>query len=251
MQSVPHLRWTAPAEVPDDAPTLPRIEAKAEPEERTPDWIREAARKYAFRIRDWAAQTWMLTHSPRRFVSEWTNGTREALNPLRFLAVGTTLMVLAERGARWVIHLAPLAHEGWTGWLRGSIADMLSATVMGALMHIPLRFRSGATFRSSLGAVIFATGGPGAVATALGWLVCVALYLGFGHVPLFPHTEGTPVPLPVVFAGMLGSAWTALTMAAVHRVRWWIPFLALIGAITVLTLVSAIAALVVAKGLGH
>ena len=258
MQSVSQIRWGQAA--PEDAPTQPRLTQAdidealpTEARKAPPDWVAEAARKYAYRIRDWAAQSWMLTHSPRRFAAEWAAGTREALNPLRFLAVGTTVTVLAERGARWIIHLPTPAHEGWVGWLQGSLGQMLNLTVTGALMHVMLRRRSGAPFRSTLGAAVFAAGGPGTLSAVVGWTTSVALFLQRGHVPLF-EAKTAALPIPVLVSAVVDFVWTVATIAGVHRTRWWAPllaFVATIGAITLGAAVLGVAAALVAKRLGY
>jgi hypothetical protein len=194
-----------------------------------PDWIREAARKYTLRITDWASQTWMLIHSPQRFMNEWLVGTREALNPLRFLAVGTTVNLLADRGGRWLMHLPRLPHDGWFGWLSGSPGQMLNSVILGGLMHFFLRRWSKAPFRNTLAAAVFGLAGPGTACEVLGWLISGTIQAAHKQVPLLDK-GGAMMPFPTLAAGIVGTAWMFLTIAAVHRMRWWAPLLAYLAA---------------------
>jgi hypothetical protein len=145
-----------------------------------------------------------------------------------------------------------MPHEGWKGWLSGSPGVMLSAIVTGALTHVFLRRRSGAPFRCTLAAAVFASG-PGALAHVAGWLASITIQTARGNVPVLSE-QGMTTPWPVIVLGSLGSVWMILTTAAVHRRPWWAPLLALAASLATLTLGMAamgVVAAVVAKKLGY
>jgi len=172
-------------------------------------------------VRRWAVQAWLLAQSPQQFASEWAAGKRKALNPLRFLAVGAAIALLGEHGARLVSGL-PTEH-GWQGWLNGSLGQILHVTVLGALMHVVLRrvSKTPAPFATSLGAVLFAVGGPGVLCTFPGWAATILLHLRGAAVPQITTHTGLTLPVPVLAASVFGLAWMLATTAAVHGVRGW------------------------------
>lgn len=184
-----------------------------------PDWMGETRRKAVASVREWAAQAWMLTQTPQRFASAWATGKREALNPVHFLAVGSLVAVLCERAGRWLIGL-PSQH-GVAGWLSGSLGQMVNVVALGALMHVVLRRWSKSQFGISLGAVLFAIGGPGVLCMIPGWAATILLHLRGAAVPQFTTHTGVTLPVPVLAASVFGLAWMLATTAAVHGLRWW------------------------------
>jgi hypothetical protein len=187
-------------------------------ETAAPDWMRDASTKIGNVVRGWAAQAWTLTQSPQRFASEWATGKRAALNPLSFVAIGGVVALACERGGRWLTGLP--AQQGWQGWLDGSLGQMLNVVVLGALMHLVLRRWSKTPFGTTLGAVLFAVGGPGVLCTIPGWAATILLHLRGAEIPQFTTHTGVTVPVPVLAASVFGIAWMLATTAAVHGVRW-------------------------------
>jgi hypothetical protein len=200
----------------------------AAPDGAPPDWIREARRKYTLRLRDWATQAWAMTHSPHRFMQEWMSGQREALNPLRFLAVGLAATFLVDKLFRRLLHLASPATDTPGGWLNTTTGTTLYVILCGAAIHGMLRWRSRAELRSSLAATMFATSGPAALLSVAGWIVCLGIHLAHGNLHVIDTPAG-PLPLVAMAVGILALGWPVAALAAVHRMRWWWPLLALLG----------------------
>jgi hypothetical protein len=193
-----------------------------------PDWVSDVRRKYRLRITDWVTQAWAMTVAPHRFMAEWATGRREALNPLRYLAVGTAVKFLAERGARWVMHLES-SEKTWVSWLRSSFGVTVTLILFGLMMHVVLRLRSRAPVRSTVAAIIFSSAGPGVFGHVLAWLVSIAIYLVGHRVPCYAPQGTPPYPYPVLGITYFGYLWLTAALSGVHRVRWWWALAALLA----------------------
>jgi hypothetical protein len=213
-----------------------------------PNWVSEVRRKYRLRITDWAVQSWAMTIAPRRFMGEWATGQREALNPLRFLAVGTALEIVAERVSRWYLHL-PRPDTTWVGWITSSFGMTVFIVLMAAIMHGVLRLKSRAPLRSSIAATIFSTSGPGTLLCLLSWGGACAYYAVFKRISVI-SSAGLTFPWPVYLASMAPFfAWTVAALTGVHAVRWWWGLLAVLAVPIVIMAVSI--AMVIALFLTH
>jgi len=208
-----------------------------------PDWIQDIRRKYTLRITDWISQSWALTRSPYVFMEEWSTGTRETLNPLRFFAVGATITFLSSRAARSLMHIAPLPDSGWRGFAGSYGGQLLLNALMASLMHVVLRFRSHAPLRSTLAASAFASSGPSTLLLLVGWIVSLAIYVARGRVALV-DSGGTPWPWPVLVVTIASFGWTFAILAGAHRVRWWWSVIAIVGALVMLMLLTILGVLV-------
>jgi hypothetical protein len=173
-----------------------------------PDWVTEARSKYVLRIRDWLIQSWEVTRSPHRFMSEWAQGKREALNPLRFAAVGGALSYLLRWAASRILG-EPKPLEGLARWNTSSWGRFALVIVVAAVFHPLLALRSKAPFRATLAAVAFALAGPAVFLSFAVYAVLVACwYLKFG----------TPWDVRVLFcASWAKLAWAAFAVAGAHR----------------------------------
>jgi hypothetical protein len=193
-----------------------------------PNWVSDVRRKYRLRITDWAVQSWAMTVAPRRFMEEWATGQREALNPLRFLAVGAALEIVAERVSRWYLHL-PRPDTTWVGWITSSFGVTVFTVLMAAIMHAVLRLKSRAPLRSSIAATIFSTSGPGTLLCLLSWGGSCTYYAVFKRIPIM-SSAGMTFPWPVYLASMAPFfAWTVAALTGVHAVRWWWGLLAVLA----------------------
>jgi hypothetical protein len=200
-----------------------------------PDWFREVRRKYTLRLTDWATQAWAITVAPHRFLADWVGGRRDALNPLRFFAVGTALMFLVDRGGRKLLHIAPAPSQGLLGVINSSTGSTALVFLGATLLHVVLRLRSKAPLRSSVAAVLFTHAGPGAFLSILGWLLSAAIHVVQGHVSGALY-NGAFTPWPVIGLDFVGFGWVVAALVGVHRVRWWWSVLALAAAPVILGL---------------
>jgi hypothetical protein len=202
------------------------------------DWMANAGQQTVKTVRRWAVQAWLLAQTPQQFASEWASGKRQALNPLRFLAVGGAVAILGEQAARLASGLP--TERGWQGWLNGSLGQILHVAVLGALMHLVLRrvSKTPAPFATSFGAVLFAVGGPGVLCSFPGWAATILLHLRGAAVPQISTHTGLTLPVPVLAASVFGLAWMLATTAAVHGVRWWRSLVAFTASIAAMAFVG-------------
>lgn len=196
------------------------------PHQAPPDWVGDIKRKYFLRITDWLDQMWAVTHSPRVFMQEWATGKRETLNPMRFFAVSTAIVFLADRVGRFALHVPDhTMHKGF-GWLNSSFGTTVFTLFMAAVMHVFMRGKDRAPLRASIAAVVFSSGTT-TMLSILGWTLSAWLRVWLGHVPLWTM-NGAQMPYPVLLLSYVGFGWNIATLAGVHRVSWWRPVIALL-----------------------
>jgi hypothetical protein len=152
------------------------------------------------------------------------------MDPLGFFAAGTALKALLARYAERVVPV-DLQLQGSTvrDWLRSSTGTTLVLFTFGAVAHLVLRRRSHAPFRSTVAAIAYALGGPGALFACAGWGLTIALQLA-GRDPSM-HYHQTRIPAPVVVCAYLPHVWTVFALAGVHRASWARIGLAVVAAV--------------------
>jgi hypothetical protein len=230
------------------SPTLPGAtpeRAVNAPLASLPDWVADIRRKYTLRGRDWLCQSWALLRAPHLFMQEWSEGRREALNPLRFFAFGTMLTLLMDRGGRALLHKVAFPSNDIRDAVRTSGGLVATVVVIAACMHLVLRTRSRIPFRGSLAATAYAFAGPGVFCHLFGWIVSAAIYFTHGTITVgqggWLVGGGSNWPWPIGIMTLLSFLWTVVAVAGVHRLRWWWGVIALVGTSLIFTIMIGLA----------
>jgi hypothetical protein len=179
--------------------------------------VRGSIQKNLGRVRDWTLQSWAFLVSPRRFMEEWSTGRRDAMDPLAFLAAGSAVKALLMRYGGKIVPFQ-LPSNAAEEWISSSLRSTVMLFIFGAMAHLVLRRHSRAPFRSTVAAVAYTLGGPGALIACAAWAVAIALhFLGVDTTVTFFQAR---VPAPLIVAGHLPHVWTLFALAGVHRVGW-------------------------------
>jgi len=161
-----------------------------------PDWVVETLVGARDEVRRFARTAFATFRRPRRFAADWAAGRETALNPLAFIATAIGVSTAASA-------LLP------TGGPLGIGARLLQTALpyvyylaVGLVCHPLLRLGgSRRRLRASLAVALFASGGPGLLAS-LAALVCMTLRL-----KLFGASQtllvGIPSPAAIAFALLL------------------------------------------------
>jgi Yip1-like protein len=184
--------------------------------EPDPHWIGNAARAVGREIAAYAATAWTILRSPRRFATEWSDGTRAALNPLAFLL--NALAVLGPWRALWARLLDPNPPTTPLWFEIGKpvlpvVGNIIGMGVCHALMRL---FGGRRPLRTSLAMAFYISGGPmflfGMLASPL------TLYA-------FLHRQSLAVALASAFVNIsvfvAFIVYTVITLRAVHRLSRW------------------------------
>jgi hypothetical protein len=215
--------------------------------------VAEVWGKYSTRVRDYAAQTWALTRHPSRFMTEWGEGRREALNPLRFATVGLLLSLAVRHLASRQVLGPPGPVGGLSAWLARPEAMHALILLTAVTAHPWMRlFGSRAPLRATVAAVVFAYTGPLVLLEVAAWASSLAWAQGAGAVPLtaisawavgeaavpFTYEGYTHYPTPVMGAFAVGYVYLLGTLGGVHRTSWWKALLAVLGGMLGVLLLS-------------
>jgi hypothetical protein len=161
-----------------------------------PDWLRETFVSTRDELRRFAHTAWGATRRPRRFAAAWAVGRELALNPLGFVATAIGISTAASA-------LLPAAGP-LSLWERvaQAILPYVYYVAVGVVCHPLLRIGgSQRRLRASLAVALFASGGPGLLAS-LAALACIALRLTlFG--PFKTLLVGIPSWAAITFALLL------------------------------------------------
>jgi hypothetical protein len=205
---------------------------------RTPDWVGETRAALRSEAGSYLRTFSGFLRSPQRFVHEWAGGTRDAMNPLGFLATSVVLLG-AVRAAGWnalanhptrpsplAAHFIdkPLWAEVWS-----ALGPTLHFAALGLICHFTLRLLGSRNVQASASAALtfYSAGAPGALAEVLVWLVMLPLILG----GVLTATE----PAYLLFPGF-GLALAAFcsylgySLGAYHRPKWWHMLIAFLAA---------------------
>jgi hypothetical protein len=142
-----------------------------------PDWVQDSKILSELRLylRTWRA----VTRAPWAFARRWAKREQEAMNPLTFFAFSVSAMVFLQAVAEWTWR-APAGP--WTSQVLRTINGPLRLHVtlaqslfLAALLHLTALRRSGYTLSVTVGALLFAVGGPGTLVNAVAIVVGRAL----------------------------------------------------------------------------
>ncbi|MEQ1501003.1 MAG: hypothetical protein ABMB14_02180 [Myxococcota bacterium] len=213
-------------------------------------------------LRHCAATVYAATVRPRVFARGWMDGTVNAANPLALYAFALAVIVPIDRLGH-TLALGKGADPPLVWELLGDVAGRFNLMVLGALFHLCIKVFGGrGSLRATVGMLLLVLGGPLMVSEVLGWTLTAIWWGWTGAFPAFP-TAPPPAGLnPTPVGGWSTQSWivmlstlpmpvyVALTMAEVHRLRWWRVLLALVGIPLVVTVVSALvtALVVVIRG---
>ena len=128
---------------------------------------------------DWVAESKILQEAllylrtlraavnhPWRFSSEWASGERRVMNPLTFFSISIGLVFAARGFGRWLYD-----DQTPQALLEGSAAPSYGFTVLlGLYLHWVMLRRTGARLSLTVGALFFALGSWGTVASLMSWL---------------------------------------------------------------------------------
>jgi hypothetical protein len=183
--------------------------------EPDPHWIGNAARAVGREIGAYVATAWTVIRAPRRFATEWSNGTRVALNPLAFLL--NALAVLGPWRALWARLLDPNPPTTPLWFELGKPVLPVVGNVLGmAVCHALVRLFGGQRpLRTSLAMAFYISGGP---------LFVLAFLAAPPSLYAFLHRESM-VGFVSAFANLIVFVvfivYTVITLRAVHRLSRW------------------------------
>ncbi|HEY2030674.1 MAG TPA: hypothetical protein VGH20_15865 [Myxococcales bacterium] len=192
------------------------------------NWVREAIDSAWTEARSFCATAFDVACHPGRFGADWVNGGG-AMNPLGFFA--TSLAVVGALGQLDRFWPEPgKSDPSLAGDLLDAAGPYLHATVLALLVHAVLRVRG--SRRSALDSVAAALYGAG-VAQVLATAMLALIQLSYRK-PLSAVSQAR-FGVPLISVAILGpsiffAVVLVLALAAMHRVSWRWPAVALIVA---------------------
>jgi hypothetical protein len=181
-----------------------------------PDWTREALTSITHEIIAFLTTARAITLHPARFATEWSNGTRRALNPLAFEL--NAIAVLGPWVTLWSRIIDPDAPATSLGWeLVKASLPIAGHVVAMSVCHGFIRLLGGARrLRSTVAIAFYVSGGP----LALGMLATRPISLWSvvhpNSVAISALAGGVNL---VAFCVML--AYQIAAQAALHRIARW------------------------------
>jgi hypothetical protein len=197
----------------------------SEPE---PQRLREAARGVAHEWMAYWRVARAMTREPRRFMQQWADGERAALNPLACLLNAVAVQALC--GVAWQT-LRHTPDSGLPPWLEvlTPAAAMLNWAIVASLIHFPLKLLAPTRrWRTTLAAVMYVFAGP-----LLPFYIVRDCYLA-GKLKQPPPS----IAYVGLVIGAVLTTYLALALAGAHRTTWWRVVLAFVLGIVVLLLVG-------------
>jgi hypothetical protein len=195
-------------------------------------WVTSALAGIRNELRLYLRTALAVSLRPAAFAAEWREGTRDALNPLAFLA---TALAFSSPPTLAVSHFAGLQEQGgslWDAFLADQVAPYVQYVLLGIFAHGFLRLLGGSQrLLATVAIALFVAGGP---AMAID-LLTLPLDVTLGHVAASAESASNFALQVLTVASIAGANLAffvifALGLAGLHRLRWWRPALALLAA---------------------
>jgi hypothetical protein len=184
--------------------------------EPDPQWPREAWRGLVHEWRDYGRVVLAVTREPRRFMHEWADGRRAALNPLACMLNLIALITVMSVAVHQIAHVS----DDETPWhdLLKPIIRLVFSSALASTIHVPLRFLGAQRpWRTTLAAVLYVTAGP-----------LLPLYLVRSVLFQKIVTGGTTFAVFAIAIWSVLVIYLVLALSSAHGVPWWRVLLAFV-----------------------